>query len=280
MEIEISPDLAEICGIHAGDGYLRDDGKRRELDISGGIEEQDYYNNHVVPLFERVFNIKIQPRFFPHRNTYGFVIRDREVIKFMHSLGFPYGKKTLMVDVPEYVLSSRNLDIIYRFIRGVFDTDGCISFRKREGSGYSKVYLKRHTYPIINLTTCSKNLWEGTCKLLMKTGFHPTVSYTKAKYNAHKKYRIFLRGDANIINWINNIGFKNPIKLNRFVIWKKFGFMPPGLSYKDQIKILNGDIDPNDYYSDNLQMEENLLPLLVKRRLKVMKNLESFIPKD
>ena len=28
--IEISPEMAEICGIHAGDGYLRNDGKRVE----------------------------------------------------------------------------------------------------------------------------------------------------------------------------------------------------------------------------------------------------------
>ena len=130
MPTEMTPELAEICGIHAGDGYLRNDGKRRELDISGSMDEQEYYNCHVVPLFEKAFNIKIVPRFFPCRGTYGFVIRDKSVIEFMHSLGFPYGKKTLTVSVPETILQSRNLDIIYSFIRGVFDTDGCFHFRK------------------------------------------------------------------------------------------------------------------------------------------------------
>jgi len=281
LEQKMNPDLAEVCGIHAGDGYMR---KRNwgsaEIDISGGVEEKDYYDNHLVPLFERVFNIKIHPRFFSCRDTYGFVIYNAKIAKFMHSLGFPYGKKTLTVSVPEQILQSRNLDIIYRFIRGVFDTDGSLSFRKRGGSGYSKCHLKRHTYPIISIGVCSKNLWKGTCTLLMKTGFQFTVSYQKSKDNHHQKYRIELRGDANVINWINLIGFKNPIKFNRFLIWKKFGFMPPGLIYRDQTKILDGNTSPSHYYSDKLSDEENLLPALVKRRLKVIQDLESFIPKD
>jgi len=74
----ISPELAEVCGIHAGDGYLRNDGKRKEWDISGNVEEKEYYDNHVIPLFNKTFSLNIKGRFFPHRNTYGFVIRDRK----------------------------------------------------------------------------------------------------------------------------------------------------------------------------------------------------------
>ena len=280
LKQEITPDLAEVCGIHSGDGYMRNDGKRLELDISGGLDEKDYYDKHVVPLFEKVFNIKIKARFFPHRSTYGFVIRDLKIIEFMHSLGFPYGKKTLTVEVPESILHSRNLDIIYRFIRGVFDTDGSLSFRKRGGSSYAPFYLKRHTYPSICLGVCSKELWRRICKLLMETGFRFTVSYQKAKNNNNPQYRVELRGDANVITWINNIGFKNSIKLNRFLIWKKFGFMPPGLTCEKQNKILQGTVDPDYYYSDKFLKEQNLAPLLVKRRLKLIENIESFIPKD
>ncbi|MDD5162795.1 MAG: hypothetical protein PHD95_01155 [Candidatus ainarchaeum sp.] len=280
MDQEMTPELAEICGIHAGDGYLRNDGKHRELDISGGFDEQGYYDTHVVPLFEKFFNIKIVPRFFLHRGTYGFVIRDRAVIEFMHTLGFPYGKKTLTVSAPETILQSKDLDIIYRFVRGIFDTDGCLSFRKREGSGYSKIYLKRHTYPRISLSVCSRNLWSGVCILLAKTGFQFTVSYQRPKNNESQKYLVMLRGDANVINWINNIGFKNPIKYNRFLIWKKFGFVPSGLTHEDQKKILNGTIDPNSYYVEELLENDGLVPMLVKRRLKVSQNFESFIPKD
>jgi len=160
-----SPDLVEICGIHAGDGYLRNKDFKRELDISGGIDEKEYYDQHVVPLFERFFKIKIKPKFFKSRNTYGFVIRDKKIIEFMHSLGFPYGKKTLTVKVPEFILASRNLDIIYSFIRGVFDTDGCLTFQKKAGGRYKPEEKLRHSYPVIQLGICSKPLADGIFKL-------------------------------------------------------------------------------------------------------------------
>ena len=64
-EIIMTPELAEICGIHAGDGYLR---KRQilktELDISGGVDEKEYYDNHVIPLFKKVFKINLKGKFF------------------------------------------------------------------------------------------------------------------------------------------------------------------------------------------------------------------------
>ena len=131
--------LAEICGIHAGDGYLRSDGKRIELDISGSIEEKPYYDNHVIPLFSKTFNIKITGKFFPSRNTYGFVIRNKNIIQRIHKLGFPYGKKTSNLRIPEFVIKSNNQKVKCLFLRGIFDTDGCITF-------YRKKYKKKNIF--------------------------------------------------------------------------------------------------------------------------------------
>lgn len=118
-ELEMSPDLAEICGIHAGDGYLRNQGHHRELDISGNVEEKEYYDSHVVPLFERFFGLRIVARFFPGRNTYGFVVRDKAVIEFMHSMGFPYGEKSKTVRIPSFILESTDLRLSYSFFARV-----------------------------------------------------------------------------------------------------------------------------------------------------------------
>lgn len=138
MKIDISPELAEICGIHAGDGYLRNDGHRIELDISGNVEEKDYYENHVKILFKKVFNTNLNCRHFPSRNTYGFVIRDKGIIEFMHNLDFPYGNKSTIVKVPKWIKESKNDKIVIKFLRGLFDTDGCLHFWKRNFGKYGE----------------------------------------------------------------------------------------------------------------------------------------------
>jgi len=74
MSIEMTPDLAEICGIHAGDGYMRKRGNIYELELSGGFDEKEYYDSWVVPLYEKVFGIKITPQYFKTKGTYGFRI--------------------------------------------------------------------------------------------------------------------------------------------------------------------------------------------------------------
>lgn len=246
--ITITPELAEVCGIHAGDGYLRNDGKRAELDISGSTEEKDYYEKHVIPLFSKVFNLKIEGRLFNSRNTYGFVIRKKEIINFMHSLGFPLGNKSTIVKIPKFVMDSNNKKMYSYFLRGLFDTDGHISFRKNYGK---YIYFKRkfHNYSRIVFTSVSKDLIEDVKKLLNKLEFkYYFRTYAPKKVNENIKYIIEINGPELANKWIKTIGIKNDIKLTRYLIWKKFGFCPTNISFKERLDILSGKMDPNIFY--------------------------------
>lgn len=249
LDDSLLPDLAEICGIHAGDGYLRNDNRRHELDISGSLEEKGYYDSHVVPLFEKVFGLKIQGRYFESRGTYGFVIRDKKVVNFMLSLGFPNGYKTLTVKAPDFIMQSRNLDIIYRFIRGLFDTDGCLYFHKKAGSNYLKLEKERHCYPKIHLTSCSEILILDLASLLKKTGFiFRQETGKRSKLNENIQYGLSLYGYQNLENWMHNIGVKNTCKFSRFLVWQKFSFCPPNTTFGQRKQILNNELDPNVFY--------------------------------
>lgn len=163
----LNADFAEICGIHAGDGYLRNDGKRIELDISGNVQEKNYYNNYIIPLFSNFFNISIEGKHFKSRNTYGFVIRNKKVVEKLHSVGFPYGKKTPTVKAPQFILESNNKELYSNFLRGLFDTDGSLSFDKRRGN-YKEFNKKYHVEPRINITTVSKKLSDDNDYLIAK----------------------------------------------------------------------------------------------------------------
>tara|TARA_Y100000310_G_scaffold345753_1_gene469284 strand:- start:3355 stop:4110 length:756 start_codon:yes stop_codon:yes gene_type:complete len=246
--VKISPDFAELCGIHAGDGYLRNDGKRRELDISGNIEEREYYLYHVIPIFNKAFNLKLKGKFFPYRNTYGFVLRDRNVIQLFHKVGFPYGSKSTTVSIPEAIMDSNNINLYKRFLRGYFDTDGCVTFDKKI---YNKDPFKisRNYYPRLCFATCSYKLAKDFKYIASILGFDAAMyKYIPKKITENIKYPIQICGKNSLEKWMKLIGSKNPTKISRYLIWRKFSFCPPNTTYGERLKILKGELNPNIFY--------------------------------
>lgn len=235
-------ELAEICGIHAGDGYLRNKNYNRELDISGSIEEKVYYEENVIPLFSRVFGIEVKGRVFPSRGTYGFVIRERQVIEKLHELGFPYGKKSQTVRIPEFIYKTKNMRIKSAFLRGLFDTDGSIYFQKKTGTAYCEFKRTHHFYPVITMITTSISLHEGTKKLLNELRIKNwTDKRIYRNSNWADAYRILVKG-TQVINWMTKIGISNQVKLSRFEIWRAYGHCPSKTSYAERLSILAGKI--------------------------------------
>ncbi|MFH0868583.1 MAG: LAGLIDADG family homing endonuclease [Candidatus Woesearchaeota archaeon] len=246
--VKISPELAEICGIHAGDGYFRFNGKSGEVDISGNVEEKCYYDTHVIPLFNKVLDLNVTGKLFPYRNTYGFVVRDKKVLQLFKEIGFPSGNKSTIIEIPGGILNSNNTLLYKRFLRGYLDTDGCINFDKKVTN--SSLFQKtRNYYPRLLFTTCSSNLAKGfkyvTELLGFKTYFYP---YRSKVLTENIKYTIQITGFKAFDMWMKLIGSKNPTKLSRYLIWQKFGFCPPNTTYKKRLKILSGHLDPNQLY--------------------------------
>ncbi|MBT4539225.1 hypothetical protein HOI26_03450 [Candidatus Woesearchaeota archaeon] len=244
--MKITPELAEIFGIHVGDGYLRYHGRTKELDISGSYEEKSYYDNHMIPLFNKTFNLKIEGKYFPSRKTYGFVVREPEVIEIFKQFGFPSGKKSTIIKVPDCILYSNSKKIVSAFLRGYFDTDGCLTFRNRKGKNkYSAFKKKFNYYPRILLISVSKDLIEDIKKLLVKFDFkYYTCVYQPKNKNWNDVYRLRLLGNRNLIKWMMHIGTKNPVKLSRYEIWENYGFCPTNTTFNQRINILAGKINP------------------------------------
>lgn len=242
MMINITPELAEICGIHAGDGYLRcRERNRGEIQICGSLEEESYYENYVIPLFNNFFNLNIKGKKFP--NTYGFACYNKKVRDIFLELGFPKGKKSDSVRVPEIILNGKNKELFCRFLRGIFDTDGNLSFRKSY-AGINKFNKKYHHYPTIKISTVSKFLAEDIIRILHELDilfFY--FNHDTKKQNEKRKYIITISGIEGLERWMELIGMKNPVKLSRYLVWKKFGFCPTNLTLKQREDILKGELD-------------------------------------
>jgi hypothetical protein len=248
QKIKINSNLSELAGIHAGDGYLRYLGKRKELDISGSIDEKNYYDSNVIPLINNLFNLSTSGKFFKSRNTYGVVVRDKNVLQVLANLGFPSGKKTTIVKIPQVILESENNQIIISFLRGYFDSDGSVTFCKKIGNS-SHFQQKYNYYPRIMFTCCSKYLTMGFVSLAEQLGFSCSVSYIKSKKpTENDKYKIQIVGKESILKWMDLIQPKNHSKVSRFLIWKKYGFCPPNTTYEERTTILEGNLDPYSFY--------------------------------
>ena len=244
--MKLTPELAEFCGIHAGDGHLRK--IRNELEVSGSFEEKVYYEQRVIPLFNKIFDTNVKGKFFPTKGTYGFTISRLFIRKTLIDLGIPPGNKHKIVSVPDKILNSKDKEIRRAFLRGIFDTDGCLYFNKKI---YNKDSFKvnRNFYPTILFTTVSEKLAKGVHFLAKKDGFRCNLySYNSKKETESLKYTPKIDGIKEMLNWMNLISPKNHVKVSRYEVWEKFGFCPSKTNYKQRLKILDGKLDPNKLY--------------------------------
>ena len=245
----MTPEIAEICGIHAGDGYLRKRGDKTELEIGGSVEEKGYYDDHVVSLFKKAFHIAVSPRMYS-KGTYGIIVMNRNVADLLNSLGFPYGKKSKIVAVPIDILNSKNKVFLAKFLRGLFDTDGHLGFRKFYGKGYTEFKRNFHNYPTIRLTTVSRKLAEDIIMILNFLEIRSFLySYKPKNPRDSYVYCVIVNGVVELEKWMMIIGTKNPVKLSRYLVWKKFGYCPTKLTLRQREELLNEKLHINDIVS-------------------------------
>jgi intein/homing endonuclease len=244
MEI-ITEELSEILGMFAADGNLQDG----HISIWGNIhEDKMYYNEIVCPLFSKAFNISIKAHEKKSNSVYGFYICNKKVINNFKEFGFTK-RKSESVRVPKEVLLSNDNKIISAFIRGFADCDGCLNFMKRYEKGYSKFKRAYHTYPRIFIKIISRDMIEDLSYLLKRLNInHKKYTYKSKQQNAKDSWIITIRGNVEINNWMDKIGFNNYSKNTKYLIWKKYGFCPIPSSLFQREQILKEQLDPKTLY--------------------------------
>ena len=192
--MEITPELAELLGIMYGDGCLSNSANKNIIYISGHKEDDFEYHNKITrKLFFKVFNKNVSVSIRNDENRLFIRFSDKNIFDVFKSFGMPIGLKLYKLNLSSKIKSDKKL--MYHFIRGIADTDGCIVF--------SKQHRDKHYYPRIEITNKSKKFLKSILEFLKNDGFYGSVS------NKGAGYRLEIPGFQNLKKWLKHIDFSN-----------------------------------------------------------------------
>src|SRR3989338_6156409 len=163
-----SEKLAEFFGILFGDGHL----SNYQASISTSLQTDREHALYTQKLIKDLFKIKPYLKVKKNENVINVVASSRNLVKYLNENGMPIGNKIENnLTAPEWIKNNS----LYRkgFIRGLFDTDGCV---------YLDIHrIKNKTYKHLGLTITSyaDNLISDIIDFLRKLGFTPTNRITQ-----------------------------------------------------------------------------------------------------
>ena len=245
---KLSEDLAEETGIHIGDGALSISTKKTGGHcywhrISSSLRDDFVYMKcHVLPLIQRLYNVPTRTR-IQTESEFSYVYESRAIAQFKSRvLGLPVGRKK-NITIPAFF--TKNSKLTRACVRGIADTDGTIIFGKRKGL---------HRYPRIAIKNSSKPLIEQMAKLVERElGVQTSLTLDKLYQDSKIErktpmnwLRIF--GEEALHIWMEKIGFANPSKLSRLMVWKQHGILPPYTTFPQRVAMIAEKLDPYEYY--------------------------------
>ncbi|HLC78604.1 MAG TPA: LAGLIDADG family homing endonuclease [Candidatus Nanoarchaeia archaeon] len=207
-----SEDLAEFIGILTGDGYIGQyilaDRVISSIEISANlVKDEGYIKNFVAPLVKVLFNLEPNIYARESQNTLRLVIYSKDIVQFINELGFPLGNKGFIFP-PKWILNNESL--FKRFIRGFFDTDGCIVFKNKEGK----------KYPVVSMGSKSKPLLECISAFLRSKETPSYLGQIISKDPRFKKesitYKLEINGSKNTSFFYQLIGSNNPRNKSKY----------------------------------------------------------------
>ena len=156
------------------------------------LEDAEYLIGRVRPMFADLFETGLKVFLVKDENTIMLYAYSERVALILHKWGMPFGLKKRSQLTPSVALDEVS------FIRGLFDTDGC-------------VYRKYGPYLQIQFKFASLSLLAYVRESLAKLGFHPT-SIT----SDDTKFRFCLSRQAEVDHFFRVVEPKNPKHLRRF----------------------------------------------------------------
>jgi len=198
----INEEVAELLGLHAGDGWLSHD----KWGISSNINDEILICRTCY-LLRNVVGVKPTITLRPVVHTAQIRSGQRQAIEYFAKY-FPFGKKAHRVRLPTEVVDSDDVGTIRGALRGLFSSDGSFSYRKRDLA------------PRLEFRCKSKELVTQFVKLASKLGFK--FNQYDVAHRTGREHVACLTRTNDILDWMDRIGticdkhvltFENWIKL-------------------------------------------------------------------
>jgi len=203
--------LAEETGLHLGDGSMNYYGGRGFYQLRGHIsDDRPHYEIRIKPLYKKLFNIDVSLRAMPSSGVYGFQIWSNDLVNYKSQvLNLPLGKKWDFT-IPKEIFNDDKLS--KNFLRGYYDTDGCLYLETKRGK----------LYPRVEFSSISETFTKQLTVILTRLGFK-FYYYKLDRKNLGWEdiYRIIIRGKPMAWKWFTEINPKNPKHIKKFDLIKK-----------------------------------------------------------
>ena len=213
-----SHDLAEIIGIHFGDGQMNyEKNYTHRISYSCNLNDKQYYN-YLIILFRNVFNIKLKTYKAETKSEMRLYFISKNLCKFLNERGIPVSPKNSLI-VPDWI--QRDKIFTSSFIRGLFDTDGCV------------VIPKKNTFPsYLKITNKDKNFLIQVQLLLLHLGIDTKIYMKGGKYLG---YDLVIKRRVDCVNFFQIIKPRNQKHIKK---WERRDLNPKRLvSSLKQIKL-------------------------------------------
>ena len=201
----INSEFCEVLGAFIGDGSLNIYRKNKYFVQFSGDSRYDlsYYKSRIIPLVKSLINRN--PYIRIKKNSMWVTFYSKYLLKILTDrFSMPKGKKVYTVKIPDEILKDKT-KLIFT-LRGIFDTDGCVFFDKR--NIYKKPYIR------IALQLANKDLIEQVSDRLTFLKI-PHTRYDRINVGSFGAYTIQINGIDNVKKYCETIGFYNQRHLKK-----------------------------------------------------------------
>lgn len=189
--------LAEFMGMMQGDGHL----SKYQASITTGTEKDMEHAIYMQSVAQKLFGIKVHLRFKRGCKAVEIVMSSVDLVQWLQMKGMPLGNKMKGgLCIPSWI--HRKSDFQKNYIRGLFDTDGCVYIDSHLIAG------KKYHNLGWTITSYSAKLRCELVLLLQNLGFRPTLHVSQVS--------VYMRRKGDIDKYFKEIGSSNPKHLQRY----------------------------------------------------------------